>query len=101
LRAAGVSRAFLYQNTQAKALMVAAISQAGGREQKVQASRDAELEAFWRERALNAEDALRAAHAEIRTQRDHIAVLTGRSQGMESGYSEQSPQRLAADTTLK
>jgi chromosome segregation ATPase len=98
-RRARVSRTFLYQNIQAKALMATAISQAGNRQHELQASKDAELEASWKERALNAEDALRIAHAEIRTQRDRIAVLMGRIRDLESDYSEESAQRLAAENT--
>jgi hypothetical protein len=39
------------------------------------ASRDAEQEATWRERALNAEDVLKAAHAEIVQQRVRIGEI--------------------------
>jgi hypothetical protein len=41
------------------------------------ADQDDEREAAWRERALNAEDALKAAHAEILTQRTRIGELLG------------------------
>ena len=53
-RRARVSRTFIYQNVQAKALMATAISRAGNRQHDLQASKDAEIEASWKERALNA-----------------------------------------------
>ena len=76
-RRARVSRTFIYQNVQAKALMATAISRAGNRQHDLQASKDAEIEASWKERALNAEDELRIAHAEIRTQRPVSAPQQG------------------------
>jgi hypothetical protein len=98
-RRARVSRTFLYQNVQAKALIATAISQAGNRQHELQASKDAEIEASWTESALNAEDALRIARAEIRAQRDRISVLMGRIRNLESDYSEESAQRMAAENT--
>ena len=75
--AAGVSRTFLYDNPDARALMTAAGSSETAQRQRDQAGQDARPEASWRERALNAEDALKAAHAEIRAQRDRIGQPPG------------------------
>ena len=59
-----VSRTFLYENPDARALMEAAGTAHTARRQRDQAAQDSKAEASWRERALNAEDALKAAHDE-------------------------------------
>ena len=60
-RTAGVSRTFLYDNPQARAAVAGAAAEAGTIRAQAQAVQDAGQEASWRERALNAEDALKAA----------------------------------------
>src|SRR6266508_1928469 len=62
-RRAAVSRTFIYDN-----------AEAGQHRIQLLADQDNEREATWRERALNAEDALKAAHAEITAQRARIGV---------------------------
>jgi len=74
---AGVSRTFLYDNPAARDLISAAITRADTRQQHDQADRDAQAEASWQQRALNAEQALKTAHAEIRAQRARISELLG------------------------
>ncbi|MFJ2674815.1 DUF6262 family protein [Streptomyces sp. NPDC087525] len=64
-RRADVSRTFLYDNTEARAVVAAAMAQAGERRSRTLAEQDDEREATWRERALNAEEALKATHTEI------------------------------------
>ena len=76
-RRAGVSRTFIYDNPDARAAVAAAIAEAGEHRTQILAAQDDEREATWRERALNAEDALKAAHAEITTQRARIGGLLG------------------------
>jgi chromosome segregation ATPase len=64
--------------------------------------RDVAQEASWRERALNAEDALKAAHTEVRTQRTRIGTLMGEIRDLEHDHPRESAQHLAAEnTTLK
>src|SRR5260370_31995583 len=63
-RRAAVSRTFLYENSDARALMEAAGTAHAAQRQRDQAEQDSQAEASWRERALNAEDALKAAHTE-------------------------------------
>lgn len=96
-RRAGVSRTFLYENADAKALMAAAITAVSSRSRQVQAGKDQQTEASWRERVLNAENALTAAHTEIRTQREKIGLLLGQIRDLESEYaktpSSASPRR--------
>lgn len=68
-RRADVSRTFLYDNAEARAAVAAAMEQAGERRSLTLAEQHDEREATWRERALNAEEALKAARTEILTQR--------------------------------
>ena len=59
-------------------------------------------EASWRERALNTEAALKAAHAEIRAQRDRIATLMGQARDAEGEWTPQAIGRITSEnTTLK
>lgn len=97
---AGVSRTFLYENSDARALVTGAIAAGAG--QPAQAAADAEHEASWRERALNTEAALKAAHAEIRAQRDRIATLMGQARDAENEWTPQDVGRITTEnTTLK
>jgi outer membrane murein-binding lipoprotein Lpp len=98
---ATVSRTFLYENPDARALVTAAI--AAGTGQRVQAAAaDTQQEASWRERALNAEAALKAAHAEIRAQRDRIATLMGQARDAENEWAPQAIGQVTTEnTTLK
>lgn len=87
---AAVSRTFLYENPDARALVTGAIAAAAGHE------------ASWRERALNTEAALKAAHAEIRAQRDRIATLMGQARDAENEWTPQDVGRITTEnTTLK
>jgi outer membrane murein-binding lipoprotein Lpp len=96
---ATVSRTFLYENPDARALVTGAI--AAGTGQRAQAADDAQ-EASWRERALNTEAALKAAHAEIRVQRDRIATLMGQARDAESEWTPQAIGQITTEnTTLK
>ena len=98
---ATVSRTFLYENPDARALVTGAI--ATGTRQRVQAAADGtQQEASWRERALNAEAALKAAHAEIRAQRDRIATLMGQARDAENEWAPQAIGQITTEnTTLK
>lgn len=76
-RRARVSRTFLYQNPEARRLVDEAVTISRtqrGADHQASRQRDG-LSAAWRERALNAEDALTRANREIRQQRDRIADL--------------------------
>ncbi|MFF7801158.1 DUF6262 family protein [Streptomyces olivaceus] len=101
-RRADVSRAFLYDNLEARATV--AIAMAEGRERRVRtlAAQDNEREATWRERALNAEEGLRAAQAEILAQRSRIGELLGQIRDLETEWTEETIQRISTEnTTLK
>lgn len=97
--AAHVSRTFLYANPDARALVNDAISKTGT--QLARGSSE-DQEPSWRERALNAEAALKTAKAEIAAQRRRMAILLGQIRDLEHDLSPEAPQRLATEnTTLK
>ena len=97
-----MSRTFLYGNTDARAAVAAAIAQAGEQRTWILDAQDDEREATWRERALNAEDALKAAHHEIPSQRTRIGELLGQVRDLQSEWTEEAVQRITTEnTTLK
>jgi chromosome segregation ATPase len=99
---AGVSRTFLYDNPSARDLISTAITRASGQRQQDIADRDAQAEASWRQRALNAEQALKTAHAEIRAQRAHIGELLGQLRDTQHEHETDATGRLSAENgTLK
>lgn len=101
-RRSGVSRTFLYSNPEARAALAGATANAQAGKAQDLADRDAALEASWRERALNAEDALKAARAEILRQRDRIGELMGQVRDLEAEWTQEAIQRIITEnTTLK
>ncbi|MFJ9847587.1 DUF6262 family protein [Kitasatospora sp. NPDC101155] len=101
-RRADVSRTFLYDNTEARAAVAAAMAEAGERRTQMLADQDDAREATWRERALNAEEALKAAHTEILTQRTRISELLGQIRDLEAEWTQEAIQRITTEnTTLK
>lgn len=101
-RRADVSRTFLYQNPTARALVADAMAATGHQRVVDHAEHAAHIDAAWRERALNAEDALKAAHAEITMQRTTIGQLLGKVRDLENDLPEDGVQRLITEnTTLK
>jgi len=94
---AGVSRTFLYDNPAARDLVTAAISRADGQRQHDTAARDAQAEASWQHRALNAEHALKAAHAEIRAQRTRIGELLGQLRDTQHEHDTDATGELSAE----
>ncbi|WP_103534742.1 DUF6262 family protein [Streptomyces sp. SM11] len=101
-RRADVSRTFLYDNAEARAAVATAMAQAGERRSRALADQDDEREATWRERALNAEDALKAAHDEILAQRTRVSELLGQVSDLEAEWTQEAVQRITTEnTTLK
>jgi len=94
-RRAAVSRTFLYQNAEARAL-IAAAGQGGGTATRQDAGPDP-AEASWRERALNAEHQLKRAHEEIATQRKQIGELLGRIRDLEHDLPPDGVQRVLTE----
>jgi len=101
-RRADVSRTFLYDNPEARAGVASAMAEAGERRPQTLAAQDHEQEATWRERALNAEEGLKATHAEILVQRTRIGELLGQIRDLEAEWTEEAIQRITTEnTTLK
>src|SRR6266536_5413502 len=101
-RRAGVSRTFLYQNPDARALVAEATAREVDHRSRHLADQADQQEACWRERALNAEDALKTAHAEIGTQRARIGELMGQIRDLEAEWTQEAIQRITTEnTTLK
>lgn len=101
-RRADVSRTFLYDNPEARAAITEAMAEAGEQRRQLLADQDDEQEATWRERALNAEDALKATNAEILAQRTRIGQLLGQIRDLEAEWTEAAIQRITTEnTTLK
>lgn len=101
-RRADVSRTFLYDNPEARTAVAAAMAQAGRRRASMLASQDEQHEATWRERAHNAEEALKAAHAEIQSQRRRMGELLGQIRDLQAEWTEEAIQRITTEnTTLK
>jgi galactokinase len=98
-RRASVSRTFLYQNPDAKTLVTTAIDASGDQRRRTQAVTDAQIEDSWHQRALNAEDALKAAHAEIDAQRERIGILLGQLRDLQAEYTEGTAQHLAEENS--
>ncbi|MGH3813676.1 MAG: DUF6262 family protein [Pseudonocardiaceae bacterium] len=98
-RRAAVSRTFLYENPHARSAMTDAINRTDNQREHTQTERDNQQEASWRERALNAEDALKTAHTEIRVQRDRIATLMGQIRDLEQDRPSDSAERITAENT--
>src|SRR6266536_5937172 len=101
-RRAGVSRTFLYQNPDARALVAEATAREVDHRSRHLADQADQQEACWRERALNDEEALKTAHAEIGTQRARIGELMGQIRDLEAEWTQEAIQRITTEnTTLK
>ena len=101
-RRADVSRTFLYTNSDAKTAVVEAIRETATQRDRLQGEQDDAGEASWRERALNAEHALKTANHEIMTQRTRIGELLGRIRDLEAEWTQDAIHRVTSEnTTLK
>lgn len=99
---AGVSATFLYENSEARALVQNAVADSRSRHDRNGRQQHEEVEATWRERALNAEAELVRAQKEIRTQRQRIGELMGQIRDFGQMVPGESLQSLTTEnTTLK
>ena len=99
-RRAGVSRTFLYQNTDARELIAASSSDRTPTHPTDAAAE--QVEATWRQRALNAEHELKRAHDEIALQRTRIGEQLGHIRDLENDLPVDGIQQLITEThTLK
>lgn len=95
-----LSRTFLYQNTDAKKLVAVAIEATSDQRPEAPGPGNPRREhrSVMAQRALNAEDAIKAAYAEIDTQRERIGLLLGQLRELQAEYTEGTAQRLAEET---
>ncbi len=98
-RRADVSRTFLYENPIARHQVSDVVEHTGSRHRIDTDDVPGREDQPWRERARNAEDALKMAHAEIRHQRSTIADLLGRVRDLETDDARHAVGRLSADNT--
>ncbi|GAA4727376.1 DUF6262 family protein [Phytohabitans rumicis] len=101
-RRANVSRTFVYDNPQARAAVAAALADAEQQHTQLRPALDDAQHAGWRERALNAEDALKSAHTEITRQRTRIGELLGQIRDLRAEWDDETIARITTEnTTLK
>ncbi|MGW7446205.1 hypothetical protein [Kitasatospora sp. NPDC054795] len=74
---AGVSATFLYENTEARALVANAVTESRSRHDRQAQQQHDQIEATWRERALNAEAELGRPQKKVLAQRQRIGELIG------------------------
>lgn len=98
-RRSDVSRTFLYQHPDARKLVDDAIGATATRRARSHDEQAAQIEASWRERALNAEERVSTAYREFTQQRSTISDLLGRIRDLETDLPEDSVQRLATENT--
>jgi len=98
-RRAGVSRTFLYDNPTACRQVRDAVERTVNPRRAANDDAQGGEDQSWRERARNAEDAFKAARAEIRSQRTITADLLGRIRDMETDDARHTAGRLSADNT--
>ncbi|MEV4112745.1 DUF6262 family protein [Nonomuraea sp. NPDC049695] len=95
-RRADVSRTFLYTNNQAQQLLAEAKTDATATSSP-SPTRPADATGSWKDRALNAEDAPRAAYAEIGNQRDQISRLLGQIRDLEIDLPADAVERITTE----
>jgi chromosome segregation ATPase len=95
-RRAEVSRTFLYQNPQAQQLLAEATTSEVATP-ATSRPRPAEKPGPWKDRALNAEDTLKAAYTEISNQRGQIALLLGQIRDLEADLPADAVERITTE----
>ncbi|GGS14430.1 MULTISPECIES: DUF6262 family protein [Streptomyces] len=99
---AGVSATFLYENTDARALVKSAVADSRSRHDRLGQEQHDRIEASWRERALNAEAELTRTQKEVFAQRQRIGELKGQLRDFDQMVPGESVQQLSTEnTTLK
>ncbi|MFJ9777213.1 DUF6262 family protein [Kitasatospora sp. NPDC101157] len=99
---AGVSVTFLYENPDARALVQNAITDSHSRHDHRGQQQHDQIEATWRERALNAEAELIRTQKEVLAQRQRIGELMGQIRDFDKMVPGESLQALTTEnTTLK
>ncbi|MFD5561547.1 DUF6262 family protein [Kitasatospora griseola] len=97
---AGVSATFLYENTDARALVQNAVTDSRSRHDRQAQQQHDQIEATWRERALNAEAELGRTQKEVLAQRQRIGELMGRIRDFDQMVPGESLQALTTENIL-
>ncbi|MFD3762006.1 hypothetical protein [Streptomyces sp. NPDC058622] len=87
----------LYEHERAKTLVGQAVLRASGRRVEDRQAARAAIDAAWKERALNAEEALKSAQAEILAQRRQIGELLGQVRDLSTPWQEQDVVRIMTE----
>ncbi|MFF1400439.1 DUF6262 family protein [Streptomyces sp. NPDC058287] len=99
---AGVSATFLYENPDARTLVQQAVASSNRQRDQAVTEAHEQIEASWRERALNAETELTRTQKEVFSQRQHIGELMGKLRDFDQMVPGESVQALVTEnTTLK
>ncbi|MFC5664550.1 DUF6262 family protein [Kitasatospora misakiensis] len=99
---AGVSATFLYENADARTLVKSAVADSRSRHDRLGQEQHDQIEASWRERALNAEAELTRTQKEVFAQRQRIGELMGQLRDFDQMVPGESVQQLTTEnTTLK
>lgn len=99
---AGVSVTFLYENSEARTLVSNAVDASRTRQVRAAQAEHEQIEASWRERALNAEAELGRTQKEVFAQRQQIGELMGKLRDLDQTVPGESVQALASENiTLK
>ncbi|MER6718574.1 hypothetical protein [Streptomyces halstedii] len=99
---ADVSPTFLYENPGARALVQQAVADSKSRHDRRTGEKHEQIEASWRERALNAEAELTRTQNEVLVQRQRIGELMGQLRDIDGMVPGESVQHLTTqNTTLK
>ncbi|MEV0536206.1 DUF6262 family protein [Kitasatospora sp. NPDC050463] len=99
---ADVSVTFLYENTDARALVQHGVTDSRARQDRQAQQQHDHVEATWRERALNAEAELTRVQKEVLAQRQQIGELMGQLRDFDQMVPGEAVQALVTEnTTLK
>ncbi|MET7605141.1 DUF6262 family protein [Streptomyces avermitilis] len=99
---AGVSATFLYENPDARALIQQAVAESKSRHDRRVGEKHEQIEASWRERALNAEAELTRTQNEVLVQRQRIGELMGQLRDFDEMVPGDAVQKLVTENaTLK
>jgi hypothetical protein len=96
-RLAGVSRSFTYENDAARTIITEAQARSQAKAEARTAMITSQEEASWRERALNAEDQIRALRRDLDAERRLIADLIGQLREPDGTWIEHDRNRLRAE----
>lgn len=97
-----MSATFLYESTEARALVRNAIIDSLSRHDRQARQQHDQTEATWRERALNAEAELTRAQKEVLYQRQRVGWLMGQTRDFDQMVPGEPRRSLTAEnTTLK